>query len=502
MLERLGKSTIIEERLTAASHPDTPRQTLEILAGDVELPIRIAVKYRDDDFDDVIEIVESQYEIASDWETLALELVELARSKWSWIRQSVARNFNAPVEVLRELVGDGEEKVQLAIARNLATPGEVLDLLMNHGWGEVTESIAKHPNASEDALVKLLSQHHFCIHQRPNITAKIIAELLKYEEENSDRYRNLVINNPNSPGNALTQVIDSPYYQRENIASNPNVLVSTLEKLAQDSSPSVRLAVYQNPKTPETLRNQLLKDFFQFNKNQVLFKDDYKNELTSEDIWKGAAESKNTTALVLERLASLVDLDSETSLKKNIAIAISLIRNSNTPVVTRKRLTEELQSISNSPQNKLYWEICLALAFNSSVPENEREEYFQQVIENNSKGCKYLAENPNTPSHILEKLFEMGFKREIAGNQNTPPSILAILAKDRSLIIRRKALRNPSITSEIIVELINSENPEYTPKRVARVEYKNYDEWSEFWFQYPSISAIDLYRVLLPKAVT
>ena len=500
-LERLGKSTIIEERLTAAAHPDTPRETLEILAGDIELPIRIAVKYRDDDFDNLIEVIESQHETASNWKTLALELVELAGSKWSWVRQAVARNFNAPVEVLRELAGDGEEKVQLAIARNLAAPGEVLELLVNHSWGEVTKSIAKHPNAGEDTLVKLLSQHHFCIHQRPNLTPKTIAELLKYEEENNDRYRNLVINNPNSPGNALAQVIDSPYYQRENIASHPNVLVNSLEQLAQDSSVLVRLAVYQNAKTPENVKNQLLEEFLNLDRNQVLFQDDYGKKVISDDIWKGVAQSGNTSASVLERLADLVDLDSETSLEKNIGIAISLICNSNTPVVTRKRLTEELQSVSNLQQNKLYWEIRLALAFNSSVPENEREEYFQQVIDNNSEGCKYLAENPKTPSHILEKLYEMGIKDKIARNPSTPSSILRILAQDRSFITRHQALQNPSITSDILVDLINSENPEYRPKRFAKVEYKSYDEWNEFWFKYPSISSLDLYRILLPKAV-
>jgi hypothetical protein len=61
LLERLADSTIIEERLKAAAHPDTPKETLEILAGDLELPIRIAVKYRDDNFDDVIEEIESQH---------------------------------------------------------------------------------------------------------------------------------------------------------------------------------------------------------------------------------------------------------------------------------------------------------------------------------------------------------------------------------------------------------------------------------------------------------
>ncbi|MEM6402585.1 MAG: hypothetical protein AAF757_20530 [Cyanobacteria bacterium P01_D01_bin.116] len=93
LLERLAKSTIIEERLKAAAHPDTPREILEILAGDLELPIRIAVKYREDSLEDVIEVIENQHEIAANWETLPQQLVELAESKWSWIRQGFPLKF-------------------------------------------------------------------------------------------------------------------------------------------------------------------------------------------------------------------------------------------------------------------------------------------------------------------------------------------------------------------------------------------------------------------------
>ncbi|MGB3642096.1 MAG: hypothetical protein WBA39_31640 [Rivularia sp. (in: cyanobacteria)] len=106
LLERLAHSTIIEERLKAAAHKETPRETLEILAGDLELPIRIAVEYHDNSPDDVIEIIKNQHGIASNWDTNPQQLVELAESKWSWVRQAVARNFYAPVEVLRKLTGD------------------------------------------------------------------------------------------------------------------------------------------------------------------------------------------------------------------------------------------------------------------------------------------------------------------------------------------------------------------------------------------------------------
>ncbi|WP_414620939.1 hypothetical protein [Calothrix sp. CCY 0018] len=50
----MAHSTIIEERLKAATHNDTSRKKLDLLAGDLELPIRIAVEYRDDSLEYVI----------------------------------------------------------------------------------------------------------------------------------------------------------------------------------------------------------------------------------------------------------------------------------------------------------------------------------------------------------------------------------------------------------------------------------------------------------------
>ncbi|MEO1376618.1 MAG: hypothetical protein AAFW70_20450, partial [Cyanobacteria bacterium J06635_10] len=514
LLERLAKSTIIEERLKAAAHPDTPRETLEILAGDLELPIRIAVKYRDDSLEDVIQVIENQHEIAANWETLPQQLVELAGSKWSWIRQAVARNFYTPVEVLRELVGDREEKIQFAVAFNLATPGNVLDLLVNHYYGEITETIAKHPNASEDALIKLLPQYNFCIYKRPNLPAGVLAELINYEEEKCDRYRRFIIENPNSPGSTLAKILDCDIAgERINIASHPNILVSSLEKLAQDSSLSVRLAVYQNPKTPENLRNQLLEEFLNFDKNQFLAKE-YNNEITSEDIWKGIAESVNTSASVLERLADFVDLDSEANKRKNIAIreasclqhiaiAISLIGNFNTPVSTREKLIQKLKSISNSQEEKFDWKIYLALAFNSAIPEEEREEYFQLIIDSGDyRGIEHLAFNRKTPPHILEDLAKHKNRciYAIVQNSSTPIDVLCELSKHAYEYIHQDLAKNPSTPPEIISELAFSEEGIEAPRTYNNRTHKWVD-WGLFWFEYPNMPIKELYRIQLAKEI-
>ena len=325
LLERLGKSTIIEERLKAAAHQDTPRERLEILAGDVELPIRVAVKYQDHGFDDLIAIIESQHEVASNWETLALELVELAKSKWSWIRQAVARNFNAPVEVLRELAGDGEEKIQLAIARNLAAPGEVLDLLLNHGWGEVTESIAKHPNASEDALIKLIPRCKNCIRRRVNLTPNILEAFAEYDNQ---EFNSFLLKNPNTPTSALEKLITSSedLDSWSGLANHPNAPVSILERLAKHRYPWVRIDVYKNPNTPDYLKKELFEELSNYHQvwekfrkikeeeesKQIRYHEDLTPEYFQEELFRdndipdsnyAIASHPQTPPYVLERLA-------------------------------------------------------------------------------------------------------------------------------------------------------------------------------------------------------
>ena len=447
LLERLAHSTIIEERLKAAAHQDTPRETLEILAGDLELPIRIAVEYHENSPADVIEIIKNQHEIASNWETLPQQLGELAGSKWSWIRQAVARNFYAPVEVLGKLAGDVEERVQLAVARNLATPGEVLDLLVNHGFGEVTKSIAKHPNASEDALVKLLPRYEYCIKQRVCLSSNILEYLSKDENK---RFYQMLLDNPNTRGIDLAKKILSFNYLFSciRLANHPNAPVSILEQLAKHYYQQIRVNVYKNRNTPKYLKDELLQNFKHISSKEKEQKIWLFEELTTDDIQKKIfQDSKSpvydyeiichpeTQYYIIEKFKELyrVLLDKETSNDKRISQ--SLINNPNTPLNIKQALQYRLPE-KISPTLK-----GLTRLYNSET--DDLSILLSEYVQSQTPFVRFISlMHPLIPTEFLQQYSQslLWWERyAIAINPSTPLQIRERLTEDCNCIVKAAA---------------------------------------------------------------
>lgn len=489
LLERLAKSTIIEERLKAAAHPDTPREILEILAGDLELPIRIAVKYRDDSLEDVIEVIENQHEIAANWETLPQQLVELAGSRWSWIRQAVARNFYTPVEVLRELVGHKEEKIQLAIAKNLATPGEVLDLLVNHGFGEVTKSIAKHPNASEESLRKLIPRCKNYIKRRINLTSNILEA---FAEQDNKEFNQLLINNPNTPTSALEKLIifSNDSYSWAKLAEHPNAPVSILEQLAKHHYPWIRIDVYKNPNTPEYLKKKLFKELSNYQQvweqlkkikeeeesKQIRYYDDLTPEYFQKELLRDddipvedyeIARHPNTPPYVLEILAI-------NGYKSTVA------ENPNTPAYVLHNLSQNTdrhlrQYIAKNPSTPRYvlielmnkpdfiygdtYEDLSRLAY--EYPNFPNKELYsllldKEITEEHQKARRFIAQNCNHITQFKEYAFQYGDTQariSLAGMSDTPLHILEKFVKDRDAKVRATVAENPNLPLDYLLEL-------------------------------------------------
>ncbi len=483
LLERLGKSTIIEERLKAAAHPDTPRETLEILAGDLELPIRIAVKYRDDGFDDVIEIVENQHEIASNWDTNPQQLVELAQSKWSWIRQAVARNFNAPVEVLGKLAGDGEEKIQLAIARNLAAPGEVLDLLVSHGWGEVTESIAKHPNASEDALIRLLPRYEYNIQRRVNLTPNVLEAFAEYDNKYFSQF---LIKNHKTPTSALEKLITSSENldSWSGLANHPNAPVSILEKLAKHRYPWVRIDVYKNPNTPDYLKKELFEELSNYHQvwekfikikeeeesKQIRYHGDLTPEYFQEELIRdddipdsnyAIARHPKTPPYVLERL-SLNGYESTVAENPNAPAYVlhqlsrgtsghdrhCVAKNPSTP----QYVLIELMKNPNFIHGNTY-ENWSKLAY--EYPNFPKKELYsllldKEISEENQKAKQFIEQSCNKIAPFKEYILRNGdtqARKSLAYNSDTLLHIF--LAKDELRRIYSSVIQNPNTPLKI-----------------------------------------------------
>ncbi|MEG3895206.1 MULTISPECIES: hypothetical protein [unclassified Microcoleus] len=254
IFERLSREPSLEPRLQMTELADAPLAILEQLAGDLELPIRLAVQYNPNCPTELILRVESQHNAAQDWNTEPQQLATLAESSWSWVRLAVAQNPHASPEVLVKLAGDAYEKIQLAVAINPASPEGAIAMLANHPENSVRDAVAKHPNASEATLLQLLPSYSNVIINRNNLPISVLEQLA------GDRNLHYsLLKQPNLPGAILAQMLDSSSESnRAKIAEHPQVLASTLEQLARDADPKVRLAVAQNLNTPDALRSQLL----------------------------------------------------------------------------------------------------------------------------------------------------------------------------------------------------------------------------------------------------
>ncbi|PHM09222.1 hypothetical protein [Nostoc sp. 'Peltigera malacea cyanobiont' DB3992] len=109
LLQRLSQEPSLEPRLQVAESPETPSTVLEQLAGDLELPVRLAVKFNPSCPPPLIELVEGQYAVASDWNTDGEQLAMLGQSPWAWIRltqilQLVWKLFAIPTHRLAHLL--------------------------------------------------------------------------------------------------------------------------------------------------------------------------------------------------------------------------------------------------------------------------------------------------------------------------------------------------------------------------------------------------------------
>lgn len=69
----------LRNTVVRAELPETPRNILEQLAGDLELAVRLAVKFNPSSQRTLIELVEGQHAVASNWNADTEQLMMLGR---------------------------------------------------------------------------------------------------------------------------------------------------------------------------------------------------------------------------------------------------------------------------------------------------------------------------------------------------------------------------------------------------------------------------------------
>ena len=322
-LERMAEEPDLEPRLQVAESPETPVPVLEMLAGDLELPIRAAVKSNPTTPPELIELVEGQLATANDWNASAEQLANLGESRWPLIRLAVAQNPATSGQTLMQLAGDGVFKIQLAVAKNPQTPPNVLAVLMEYSQTEIKSGVAKHPNATEEILHQLFPTQKGVLRGRQNLPASILERF--FGEAATDEpiwkqsdLRYLLLRQSNTPTWILAELanvdIEAVRAKKEaqglrsrnsaevierwvrdeikflaDVAKHPQVSVEILEGLSDCPHPEVQLAVAQNSRTSENLRNQILL--------RLALGDD-------KGVVRAIARSPETPVYILERLIS------------------------------------------------------------------------------------------------------------------------------------------------------------------------------------------------------
>jgi cell division septation protein DedD len=320
------------------------------------------------------------------------------------VRRKVASNPHTPVSVLEKLATDSDYNIRSNVASNPHTLVTLLEKLATDSDNSVRCNVASNPNTSVSVLEKLATDPYNYV--RCNVasnphTPVTSLEKLATDSDNSVRFN--VARNPNTPVSVLEKLAtDSDNWVRRNLASNPNTPVSVLEKLASDSVWEVRRNVASNPNTSVSVLEKLATD-------------------SNDNVRRNVASNPNTSVSVLEKLAT----DSNDNVRRNVVL------NPNTPVSALEKLAKDYN-----------YAIRLCLLKNNNIPPNLLKQFktseFATLMKNKkpnlgrltllfsgyaktshlAKNCRStnwleryaIAQNPNTPDHILNYLLKDGNK--------------------------------------------------------------------------------------------
>ncbi|MEH1811315.1 MAG: hypothetical protein V7K26_18650 [Nostoc sp.] len=273
---------------------------------------------------------------------------------------------------------------------------------------------------------------HKAIAQNPQAPSAILEKLAG---ENEKEIRDLVKNHPNVSETAIAII--------NFIEGKPGTSIDLLEQLASDRRASVRLLVAAHPSTPAKVLEKLAQD-------------------TDEDVPFKAVNHPNATSTVLEFFAEfLVKQIQGLSSSNEIMLrqrAVQLARSSDiTPKVLETLsqmkndyhvLAEIASSLKTPPTILLaiindqasahvHIELFINLAENPNTPSDGLEKLYPKVNQSQHE-CKgsaldAIVTHPNTPVHLLEQFAvdsDRYLRRKVATNVNIPISILERLSRD------------------------------------------------------------------------
>ena len=421
--------------------PDDFSDNLGFVAGHPDSPIDL-LKLLAKDKDERV-----RYRVAENPKCPISLLKALAKDEFR-IRSSVARNPNCPVDLWELLANDSDERVRSSFASKPDCPMSMLEELATDGEWQPRSSVAKNPNCPVSLLKELTKddewQGRYGVAENPKCPVDLLALLAKDKE---NYVRQSVAANPNCPVDLLKLLAkDKDHSVRKNVADNQNCPASLLEVLAKDNEDWVRCNVAVNPNCPASLLKELVKD---------------KDYVVRRNV---AVNPNCPVSLLLEVLAN----DKDDRLHSSVA------RNSNSPVV--------LAALSS-----FKWEVRDTVASNPNCPVD----LLILLAEDNIKDVRSsVASHPNCPVELLVELATDTAKEvrsEVASHPYCPESLMLEIFSEP--VMSKILAKTESLHPDILEQLGQHDSEQV---RTAALSNINHPEWrrtletdlpANAWFQ-------------------
>jgi Leucine rich repeat variant len=496
-LERLAREDRLDIVVPVAGSIDTPPQLLARLIGSVHLAIRDTARNNPSCPPEAIELIDREYEIVANWDTLPAQLAISATSRWEWIRLTVAQNPFTSAETLLVLAQAEVARIRLAVANNPHTPAAVLQVLAENNEGEVRLLVAKHPHTSEETLHQLFTDCQNVLQGRTDLPLSILERFFEQRDRGKALWEDYITRDfllRNSQTSALllaelatdyldeiranraalnyrnsevleTWVLEATDYLVR-IIQHPNISVETLTALASHYNPKVRLAVGLNQRTPETIRSNLLQQLgchpIQLDcQDLVVYDSEIKTAIARDintplSILSKIAENEFRENKIRAKICSMNELD---GIPFWTSVVAALLENPQTPEILREQLWVQYQKPPEKYSNSYHLDtnLRLALAINPSVSTERRKEYLRQIVNSYQRMSDAIAKNPTIPQDLLLELADInaGIRQAIAQNPNAPYSLLLELSKNSNSTTRNYVANNPSTPLDILLTLTN-----------------------------------------------
>ena len=327
------------------------------------------------------------------------------------IVKAIGTNPSTPVEILEELAkSERHNGVHQAVASNPKTPNSVLEILIDKPpmMGYVYEELGRSKTISINLLERLVDKHRsafITVFNNSRTPKELKTKLLNHFEITkilpiTIHYPQEFIKNTDMPGNFLHRFISyKDEYKNitpfpDVLAFHPNLLPNSLEQLLKSKNRGIRSSAVLNKNIPRYITEVWGMTFLeQFNQHEL----------------QTIADSYYITEELLKELVNHKDIRVSRTAASNPCALNEILEEWETSPSYKEGALEQIMAEEQRLLNR--WKSSISAADRLKVLSNDQTTV--SILTKVSRSTSWLeryaiAQNPNTPHLIIQKLTEDG----------------------------------------------------------------------------------------------